>query len=131
VSSRVSPIYTDIHFPCVLYFVGTHVCLERHRRFEHARFVLLQYKKCKSINTDGTVDIPIAVESLYGFIFAKLHAKYAGSWTPRVDIDPDAEVEVEALRSMAVSSVLTKRFKRGTELSENSLKSWCVLKTVT
>jgi hypothetical protein len=76
------------------------------------------------VNIDGTFDIPIAVESLYGFIFAKLHAKYASAWTPRVDIDPDAEVEIESLRSMAVSSVLTKRFKRGTELSENSLKSY-------
>jgi hypothetical protein len=100
------------------------LCLGCPYRFEHARFVLLQYKKCKSVNIDGTVDIPISVESLYGFIFAKLHAKYASAWTPRVDIDPDAEVEIESLRSLAVNSVLTKRFRRGTELSENSLNRY-------
>jgi hypothetical protein len=86
--------------------------------------MLLQYKTCKSVNVDGTVDIPIAVESLYGFIFAKLYAKYAKTWTPRVELDPDAQFEIESMRSMAINSVLTKPFKRRTELSENALNRY-------
>jgi hypothetical protein len=95
--------------------------------FEHARLVLLQYQKCKPIHLDGTVDIPIAVESLYGFVLGKLHGKYEQTWTPRIDVDIDSEEEIESFRSLAVSSVLTKSFRRSAEISEPAMRRYGAL----
>jgi hypothetical protein len=104
-------------------FVYTRRLLTRHR-FEHARLLLLQYKTCRDQNVDGTVDIPIAVESLYGYVFAKLVAKHAAKWTPRANIAIAAEMNIASTRALAVNALVDRPFPLKYELSSNMLQTY-------
>jgi hypothetical protein len=93
-------------------------------RFEHARIVMLQYQKCNAFNNDGTVNIPIAIESLYGYVVAKLFAKHSNIWTPRTKVAEDAEPEISKIRSKAVTALVDQPFQLSLELSPNSLQAY-------
>jgi hypothetical protein len=86
--------------------------------------VLLQYQTCNAFNKDGTANIPIAVESLYGYVFAKLFAKHSSIWTPRTEVDEGAESEISRIRSKAVSALVDQPFQLSLELSPNSLQAY-------
>jgi hypothetical protein len=103
--------------------VFLHSLLVRHR-FEHARLLLLQYKTCRDRNVDGTVDIPIAIESLYGYIVAKLAAKHASKWTPRANIAIAAEISIASTRALAVNALVDRPFPLIYELSSNMLQTY-------
>jgi hypothetical protein len=84
---------------------------------------------CKTINIDGTVDIPMAVEALYGFVFGKIQAKHASGRLPRVIIGGTveeasiAENDIAKMRSEAVLADLGLPFPLSSELTSNMLNN--------
>jgi hypothetical protein len=98
--------------------------LSRVNRFEHARIVLLQYQTCNQYNKDGTVDIPISIEVLYGFVVARLFARYPTLWTPRTEIDSRAEAEIAKLRLQAAGALVTQPLPLSLEVSPNMMHSY-------
>jgi hypothetical protein len=101
-------------------------------RFEHARLVLLQYEICGSTSSDGTVDIPIALEALYGFVFGKIQAKHLAFRLPRVNIASNisdaaaVEKPIADMRSAAALADLLLPFPLSLELTSNTLNSYDV-----
>jgi hypothetical protein len=101
-------------------------------RFEHARLVLLQYKVCGPKNSTGTVDIPIALDALYGYVFGKIQAKHLAFRLPRVNIVSDisdaaaVEKSIADMRAAAGLADLLLPFPLSLELTSNTLNSYDV-----
>jgi hypothetical protein len=75
------------------------------------------------MNQDGTVNIPISVDSLYGFVYGKFQAKHFGSLTARSNVSISSEVYISALRSSALSVTPSSTFSNAYELSSASLSN--------
>jgi hypothetical protein len=83
--------------------------------------VLLQYQRCKTPNADGSVNIPISVEALYGYIFSKVHAK--ATIAARSYVDVATEPFIGALRSSALSTVVETTYYNSTVLTQTTMNT--------
>jgi hypothetical protein len=86
--------------------------------------VLLQYQTCNQYNKDGTVDVPISIEYLYGYVVARLFARYPTLWTPRTEIDSRAVAKIADLRSQAAGVLVTQPLPLNLEVSANMMQSY-------
>jgi hypothetical protein len=75
------------------------------------------------MNQDGTVNIPMSVDSIYGFVYGKFQAKHFASLTARMNVAIGSEAYISALRSSALSVSPSSTFSKTYELSTTSLSN--------